>query len=323
MAGLRRRPYTRRVSGFPTGSMRRYLALALGAAAAGLVIAVGVRSASPPPVLGATAGSNHLVVILMENKSYEQVIGNPNAPYLNGLLGQGRLFTGYYAVGHPSLPNYLALTSGDFLGCTSDRCPVGSFAAENLFHEMNQAGVSWMAYAESMPKNCAPYNSGRYAVRHNPPVYFSDLSTTGDGTCATNDVPFGQLATDLTAGALPQFAWITPNLTDDMHNDLATAPCALGNAIQDEVCQGDGWLSTTLPGLLSDNGQNDVTVLVVWDEAFGSASPGGGGHVPLLELGPGVPAGSTNATPLTHYGLAGALAQWFGLPPLRPTGPTL
>ena len=83
-----------------------------------------------------------------------------------------------------------------------------------------------------MPSNCAMSNSGEYAVRHNPPPYFTTLTT-----CSANDVPYSQLATDLTNNALPAFSFITPNLIDDMHDGT--------------IAQGDAWLSSDLPTILA------------------------------------------------------------------------
>src|SRR5262245_47692063 len=236
----------------------------------------------PRSALGAATA--HLAVILMENKEYAQVVGNTAAaPYINGtLIPHGRLFKTYYATMHPSLPNYLVLTSGRFGACVDDACTPGSDNAENLFHQLNGAGVSWKAYEESMPSNCSATNAAPYAVRHNPAAYYSDLGAAGDGTCAQKDVPFTQLAADLTANALPQFIWITPDLYDDMHSDRKAPPCQLATSSDDEICQGDRWLQTnsSVQGLLA---RGDVTVVIVFDE--GTTGQGGGGHVVLLELG--------------------------------------
>jgi hypothetical protein len=275
---------------------------------------------STDSVLGAS--SPHLAIIVMENKSYAQVVGNPNAPYINGtLIASGRLATNYYAMLHPSLPNYLILTSGSNSGCILDGCSRNSIPGASLFSEMNSSGVSWKAYAESMPTNCRQTNVGAYLVRHNPPTYYASLGGGGDGSCASKDVPYSNLASDITAGILPQFIWITPNQYDDMHTDQKVAACTLGDPTQDQICQGDTWLAHNLPALLSDGGRNDVTTVIVWDEGVGAA--GGGGQVPMIEIGAGVPANTTVSAPLTHYGLVTAIADWFGLPRPAPATPPL
>jgi len=311
--------------------MGRRLQLLVAASAALAVVLValsGSGPAGPAGALGDTGGSQHLVLVVLENKNFEDVVGNPNAPYLNGtLIPSGRLFTAYTAALHPSLPNYLVLTGGDTHGCLTDQCARDSITGQNLFHELGAAGLgapgpAWKAYVEDMPKSCYRSNAAPYAVRHNPPAYYTNLDgRTGDGSCARDDVPYPQLASDLAAGRLPPFALLVGNLYDDMHTDRNASPCALGSALQDEICQGDSWLAAELPAVLSDGGRNDVTVLVVWDE--GRSGLGGGGHVPLLELGAGVTAGTTEASPLGHYGLVNAIADWFGVPRLAPPVPAL
>lgn len=287
------------------------------------VLALGVQWVSPPPAGALGPPTAHLAVIVMENKEYTTIVGNTTAaPYINNTLIPGaRLFTQYYAVTHPSLPNYLVLTSGSTAGCVSDTCAPGFDADENLLHQMNTAPepITWKVYAESMPSNCAPANSWKYLVRHNPAPYYSDLGSSGDGTCATNDVPYSQLATDIQGNTLPQFLWVTPNGFNDMHSNQNSAGCLLDSAVQNEVCQGDRWLAANLPPLLSDNGLNDVTVVIVFDE--GSSKQLGGGHVAVIEEGPSI-GGGTLGTQMTHYLLLNAIEDWFELPRL-PSVPAL
>jgi hypothetical protein len=280
---------------------------------------------------GGTAGASalgpatpHLVVVVMENKEFGQVVGNANAPYINRtLFPGGKRFRNEYAPLHPSLPNYLVLTSGRYGGCFDDACPRNSDRDDNLFHQMNVAApaISWKVYAESMPSNCALSDAGPYTVHHNPPTYYTNLGPSGDGSCATKDVPYSQLSADLAAGTLPQFAMVVPNVYSDMHTDANTPPCQLGAAVQNEVCQGDRWLQANLPPLLSDGGRNDVTAVVVFDE--GTTNLGGGGHILSIELGPNVTGGATDDHFLTHAGLVNALARWFGLPGFAPLEPQL
>ena len=131
----------------------------------------------------------------MENHSFGDIIGNTAlAPYINTLAGECGLATNYHNVSHPSLPNYIALTSGlsgrqlkpfDSDCSPSKKC---STSAPSIFGQ----GETWKAYEESMPGNCAAANSGQYAVRHNPPPYYTTLAG-----CSTSDVPYPQLATDV------------------------------------------------------------------------------------------------------------------------------
>jgi hypothetical protein len=279
-----------------------------------------VTEAPQVSALGVT--TPHLAVIMMENKELGQVVGSANAPYVNNtLLPQARLFTNYYAVSHPSLPDYLVLTSGDDSGCVVDTCPRNSVAGNNLFQQLNDAGSTWKAYAEDMPSNCYASDSGPYLVRHNPPTYYTSLAGTGPGSCGANDVPWSALAGDLGTSSLPALMWLAPNQYDDMHTDRNTAPCQLGTALANQVCQGDTWLQQNLPTILSDGGRNDVTVLIAFDE--GSSGAGGGGQVPLIEVGPNTCDGCTVSAPFDHHGLLNAIEDWFGVPRLSPAVPDL
>lgn len=293
-----------------------------------LIVLAGVAAfslASPPPAHSALGTRTpHLVVVMLENKEYGAVVGNPNAPYLNStLIPSGRLFTSYYAVTHPSLPGYLVLSSGRYGGCVTDSCPRNADPAENLLHQMTHAPepIGWKVYAESMPFNCDRANSGAYVVRHNPAVYYSNLGPGGDNTCATRDVPYGQLAGDVQAGALPEYAVIVPDQYDDMHTDRNQPSCQLGSSLQNEICQGDKWLQANVPALLDDGGRKDVTVIVTFDE--GATTQGGGGKVMTLQLGPTTCTGCSETLPFDHYGLFTAIQRWFGLPELHPDAPSL
>jgi hypothetical protein len=286
--------------------------------AAAVALAVfGVATIAGPVPQALGAATPHLVVIVLENKEYTTVVGSGAAPYLNGtLMPASKVFTQYYATDHPSLPDYLALTSATTAGCVVDSCPPGFDTSDNLFHQLDRAGISWKAYQGGMPSNCYPGNTGTYLVRHNPAVYYSDLSS---GSCARNDVPLGQLAVDLSGGTLPSFIWISPDMYQDMHTNQKKAPCQLGGATKNEICQGDRWLKQTLPSLLSLNADadpgNDVTVVLTFDE--GATGQGGGGRILTLETGPNVTSGQ-DATMYGHLSLLNAIETWFGLPKLRP-----
>ncbi len=251
----------------------------------------------------------HVVWIWMENHSYSDIIGNSQAPYINSVATECGLATNYHNLSHPSLPNYIGATSGlavsslspfDSDCSQSKKC---STSAASIFGQ----GESWKAYEESMPSNCDKSNSGEYAVRHNPPPYFTTLSG-----CSTFDVPYTQLASDLSAGTLPAFSFVTPNLIDDMHDGT--------------IADGDSWLSSNLPTILnSSEYQSDTTaVFITWDEGSGGSSgedcstntSDTSCHVATLVISPSTVAGSTSATLFNHYSLLGTAEQLLGLPAL-------
>ncbi|TMK25584.1 MAG: hypothetical protein E6G62_04835 [Actinobacteria bacterium] len=272
------------------------LALGCGAARAGKPLAVGASASLP------RSASSHVVVIVMENAEYGEVIGSSQAPYVNGLARRYGLATQSYAITHPSLPNYLALTSGSTHGVSSD-CTDCHFAATNIVDQLEAAGVSWGAYLEGVPKPCfRGAGAGGYAKKHNPFIYYDDVARS-PSRCRKL-VGFGRLTADLRAGHLPSFTWITPNLCDDGHD------CG--------VAAGDRFLARTVPPLLAELGPHGF-VLVAWDEGNsdrGCCGVAHGGHVATVVAGPDVRHGARQVQRIDLYGLLGTVEQALGLPAL-------
>lgn len=235
----------------------------------------------------------------MENKGYGSVIGAAAAPYENRLAAACGLATDYSGVAHPSLPNYIAATSGSTHGVADDAGPAAHpLSGQSLFSLVQDSGRQWRTYAESMPGNCAESSSGQYAVKHNPAVYYTGLRAQ----CRQWDVPLGDgtagpFATALHTGALPAFTMVIPNLCNDTHD------CP--------VSTGDAWLAAWLPRIFASPAyQSGQTVLAVtWDE-------GGGGsdRVPLLVAGPTVPPGTRLTQRADHYALLRTTLEVLGLP---------
>jgi phosphatidylinositol-3-phosphatase len=288
------------------------------AIASGATRASGAAAASPTKAGGpcgtATAPHTyrHVVWIWMENRSLRDIIGSTSrAPYLNSLAARCGLATNYHNTTHPSLPNYLAATSG----LAQARLPILSYLDCNVsvFCDTSAAsifgqGETWKAYQESMPSSCDRSNSGEYAVRHNPPPYYTSLSG-----CARRDVPYAQLATDLARGALPAFSFITPNLIDDMHRGT--------------IAQGDAWLARNLPAILNSKPYQAGTtaVFITWDEGSGgypaedcddTTTTDASCHVPTIVISPTTPAGTTSGKFFTHYSLLRTTEELLGLPRL-------
>jgi len=248
-----------------------------------------------------------VVWIWMENHSFDAIVGSPDAPYENQLVADCGLATNYHNVTHPSLPNYIAATSGltrRFVRrhFRTDCDPGGtcSTSADSLFSQ----ATTWRAYEEAMPSNCFGQNANPYAVRHNPPPYFTSLAD-----CATNDVPYSELAVELQADALPAFAFITPDLCHDTHD------CS--------VATGDSWLATEVPNIIASPAyQSGTTALfITWDEGEGGRSyrcetntRDVGCHVATIVVSPSTPAGTTSAQLFNHYGLLRTTEEMLGLP---------
>jgi hypothetical protein len=239
---------------------------------------------------------DHIFVIVMENKSFNEIIGSSAAPYTNGLAASGALGTGYFGVAHPSLPNYLALAGGSTYGISSD-CTTCWVSAPNIADSIESAGKSWKAYQESMPSPCFIGDSYPYAQKHDPFIYLNDIRNNAS-RCASHVVPYTQLTTDLAStSTTPNFAFITPNLCNDMHD------CS--------VATGDSWLSQHVPQILSSaafTAQRSLLALT-WDEDDFTTS----NQVPLILLGGGVTPRFASGTRFDHYSLLHTIESGLGL----------
>jgi phosphatidylinositol-3-phosphatase len=219
----------------------------------------------------------------MENHSYGRAL---TGKYTASLAATYPTATDYHAVSSPSLPNYLALTSGNTWGITDDgyhRLPAGGLGAQ-----LTGAGIEWRAYMEGMNKSC--FDSGYpYALKHNPFAYYGS-------SCPQQVVPFTQFAVDI-KGNVPQLAWITPGLCHDGHD------CSTGVA--------DQWLSQVVPTILASSAwrQNGL-LLITWDEGDDSAN-----HVLTLAIHPN-PAERTSSQAYNHYSLLATIEDRLGVPRL-------
>ena len=259
-------------------------------------------SASPAAGKGPVA---RIVVVVMENHEYGSIIGSPSAPYLNGLARRSALLTGYDAITHPSLPNYVALLAGGTYAIRSD-CFSCMVTARNLVDQLEVAHVSWKAYMESMPKACYWGDAYPYAQKHNPFIHMSDVRN--NGRRCSKIVPFTQLGTDERRNTLPQFAFITPNLCHDMHD------CS--------IKAGDDWLSTVIPSLLPHLGTNGI-VIITFDEGTtdaGCCYYAAGGHVLTVIAGPGARRGVQLNGVADHYSLLRLIEGNWSLRRLRHAG---
>ena len=232
----------------------------------------------------------------MENHGYGQIIGSSAAPYINSLASTGGLATSYYAVAHPSLPNYLSLTGGSTYGISSD-CTTCWINANNVADRVEAAGKSWKAYEESMPSACFVGDSYPYVQKHDPFIYFNDIRTN-TARCQSHVVPYAQLTSDLTStSTTPNYAFITPNSCNDMHD------CSVGT--------GDAWLSQHVPQILFSPAfttQKSLLALM-WDEDDYS----GTNQVPMILVGSGVTSGFASSSSYNHYSLLRTTEDALGL----------
>jgi phosphatidylinositol-3-phosphatase len=242
-----------------------------------------------------SGGYTHVVWVVMENHAYSQIIGNlTSAPYINTLARTYGNATNMYAESHPSLPNYIAMTSGSTQGITDDSGP--SSHPLNVANIFTQLGTGARALEESMPSNCYKSDSGNYAVRHDPAVYYTNFAQ-----CSTQVVPLGPTP-DLSA----KFTFITPNLCHDMHSNSCSGS-------SDVILQGDRWLQSFVPQLLATPAYVSGTTLVfiTWDED--NTCSGCNNHVPTIVISP-TTKGITSATTFNHYSMLRTTEEILGLP---------
>jgi acid phosphatase len=219
-----------------------------------------------------------------ENHSYSDVIGSSSMPYFNSLVSQYGLGTQYFANGHPSIPNYLVLTTG--LLETTDDSFSGIISDDNAVRELVKAGKTWKAYAESLPSpGYLGGDSGLYLRHHVPFTYLSDVQS--DSSQAANIVPFTQFATDLANNALPQYSFIVPNIMDDAHNGT--------------LAQADAWLQTNIAPLIASSAfQSSGLLIITFDESEDSDVAHGGGQVATLIISSTAKKGFQSATLYQH-----------------------
>ena len=275
---------------------------------------------SPPASTTTTTGSSgisttptspptapHVMVVMMENQGYNQIIGNSALPYINSLAADYGSATDSYSYAHPSLPNYLAIASGSNQGVTVDEAPSssGTFSVPTLGSQLLAAGFSAKAYAENLPAD--PTNdSGLYAVRHVPWEYFASNDTLPVVDAST-------LTTDLNSSNAPDFVWYTPNLTDDMHTGQPT------DTESTELAGGESFLSSFIPSVQATSWYaNGGQIIIEWDEALDSDTSGingtSGGQVPTIVVSRALEASpDQDSTPVDTTGILHSIEDTFGL----------
>ncbi len=243
----------------------------------------------------------HVFVVVMENHSYNEVWNTSSSPYITSLGNAYARATNYHASIHPSLPNYLDLYGGSNYGITTDCSPSTSchINAVNLADNLEAKGLTWKGYMESMPSPCFLTDSGNYAPKHNPFVYFDDIRNNSS-RCTSHDVPYTDLAADLASAATtPNYAMIIPNLCNDMHD------CS--------VATGDTWLKDNLPAVLNSPActVDKCLLILTWDE------DDNGPTNQVLTIFAGSAArigGATSAVSYTHFSALKTVENIFGLP---------
>jgi phosphatidylinositol-3-phosphatase len=271
-------------------------------------------TATAGPAAAASSGISKILIISDENHSDVDVFpaGSGSAaamPYLWSLAQEYGYATSWSDIGHPSLPNYLAMFGGSAEGLPDD-CSPGpgcSWPGPTVFSQAIAAGGTAKVYAEGMTANCQASNPGSYDANHNPWVYYRDTADAAE--CRADDVPAGTpgggaLRSDITSGSLPTAGLLKPDLANDgTDGTLATA---------------DRWLRTWIPVIQSgpDWQAGRLAVVVTFDESDEGA---GRENVPFVLIAPGV-SGTVVTAALNHYALTRLLDEVAGVPLLGEAG---
>ena len=272
---------------------------------------VATQSAAPafPPTTATPGAYTKVLLIAEENRAFQEIIGNPNAPYLNDLAttyGSATNLRAGYPARCPSLAAYILVTSGSTHGICDDEGPEAHpLRGDSLFQQVAVSGREWRNYAESAPGNCAETNSrdGRHLVRHVPATYYVDERSN----CARWAVPLGTpqagaLHTDVAAGTLPTFGFVSPDACNDMHG----APPCRG----DRLAAGDRWLRTWLSQIIAgpDYRSGRLVVIITWDEGTHSSN-----HIPTIVVSPTTDRIVADE-PFTHCSTLRTIEDVLGLP---------
>jgi phosphatidylinositol-3-phosphatase len=260
------------------------------ASAAALAVLLPLAGCGEPGADGGVPRPDHVVVVMEENHGYHDIIGSAQAPYINDLAGRGASLSQFYAITHPSQPNYLALFSGSARGVGGDSCP-HTFTSRNLASELLQARLTFTGYAQSMPgvgfTGCA---SGPYVRRHNPWVNFSNLP-------ASVNRPWTDFPRDFQD--LPTISFVVPDLENDMHDG--------------SVRKADTWLRDNLGAYARWAMTHNSLLVVTWDEDAGGAQATN--RIPAVLVGEQVRPGRY-AQPNNLFGLLRTLFDAYDLKPL-------
>ena len=230
---------------------------------------------------------SHIVIVMEENHSYSDVIGNTSqAPYMNQLAGKGALMTSSYAITHPSEPNYMALFAGSTFGLTADTCPVSEGTTANLGSEMLAAGHTFKGYSEGLPSTgYTGCTKGEYARKHSPWINFSNVPTA-------DSLPFSSFPTNYVN--LPTLSFVIPNLDDDMHDGT--------------IAEADSWLKKNMSAYATWAESNNSLLIVTWDEDDYTEN----NQVPTIFVGQHVTVGKYSET-INHYNVLATIEKMYGL----------
>ena len=257
------------------------------------------------PAAAADWSPSHIVVVIEENHAFEQIIGNPDAPFINKLAAEGALFTDAHGITHPSQPNYLALFSGSTQNTAGDRTVRGTpLGTPNLGAALIAKGYSFAGYCEDLPEVGSLKSSARggYARKHNPWSNWQAADPGANQLAAHTNQPFKNFPSDFTR--LPTVAFVVPNLYNDQHGDGFTSDRTL-------IRDSDDWLKSNIGAYAQWAVTHDSLLIVTWDEDDNDDSPLN--HIATIMVGARVKPGRYDQR-IDHYGVLRMIEHFYGLP---------
>src|SRR6201996_2642069 len=240
---------------------------------------------------------DHVFLIYMENKGVGDIVGSPNAPYINSLINTEDYDSSYYALGHPSDPNYFRIMGGSDFGI--DYNPTGNVIdAPSLMQEMDQAGISWAGYGQGMPAPGTIESSGDYAVDQMPFAQFNYVFDNTPAYLQEHLLPQSYLANALQdPSTFPEFAWVQPDEDNNMEGPIDT-PSGIAQFLisqftnqQYNVAAGDQYLQQTISTIENSPTWTDPdakdAIIITWDEDNNNLSLGfgnEGNNIPMIVI---------------------------------------
>lgn len=249
-----------------------------------------------PPVVIDTPGLipdyEHVVILILENKPSERIIGSASAPFINSLVVRSAFFTESYAIEHPSQPNYLDLYSGSNQGVTDNATPAPAFTTDNLGSQLISKNKTFVTFSENLPSvGWNGYSSNGYARKHNPAANW--MGTGSNQVPITTNQPFTSFPSNYKD--LPSVSYVIPTIYHDMHDGT--------------IEEGDTWIKKNLSDFITWASINNSLFILTFDEDDGSYN----NHITTLFIGQKVKIGSYSEK-ITHYTVLRTLEDMFNLP---------
>lgn len=238
---------------------------------------------------------DHIVILIYENKAYDQIIGSSSAPYINELAtnSNSALFTNSYGIEHPSQPNYIDFYSGCNQGVTHNNIPEGQpFTTPNLGSQLLNSGRTFITYSEDLPEvGFNGMESGYYARRHNPAANW--MGTGENQIPPETNQPFSAFPTS-DFSLLPDVCFVIPNVMNDMHDG--------------SISTGDEWYYIHLSDYVEWAQTNNSLFILTFDED----NYNNGNHITTIFSGPMMNGGAYSDS-INHYSVLRTIEELYGL----------